>query len=1099
VRAPSRSVMTSDCNDGVPRSQIVHRRATSYTRSVTSSEPETVCASCGRVVGVDASFCGQCGAPRLRLCPECGRENPRDHHFCEHCGISLGGATSTLGERERFVDGERRHLTVMFVDLVGSTALAGRLDPEDLRRVVRRYQARCVETIAAHGGFVANYQGDGIVAYFGYPTAHEEDALQGVRAGLRIAADMPLLAAELGISDLAARIGMHTGLVIVGEMGAGAARLAADVVGETPNVAARVQSVAEPGQVVITGSTRALVDGFVSVESLGTQELKGVDRPVPLFVVRGETSAISRLQASGRRALTPLVGREAEMGILLRCWDLARTGIGQVTVISGEPGIGKSRLVLELREQVRNDGGTVVDLRGSARLQNSALQPVIDHLRRATGIEPGSNAADAVARIEEVIQRSQDPPDGAVDVIAELLEVERFEHQVVPLGPEARRRRTLDVLNALLSGLSQLRPTLLVCEDVQWFDPTTVELMVDLLEHDLPNGLLTVITHRSDHPLPWPAIDGAVALGLGGLRAAEVERVVAQLCGHRELPVEMQRQIADRTDGVPLFVEELTQMLLEGSDDVVAVATARARMVPSTLRELLTARLDRLGSASEIARLMATVGREVSAEFLRAIWRDAPSTLERGLGQLVASGLVQRRRATDSDVYSFKHGLVQDVAYDTQLRSTRIDHHRVIAEVLEQRPDANLNPEVVAHHFTSAALPQRAVRYWQLAGERALERSNDLEAVAHLTAGLELVPELPKGLRRDELELTLLVRLGAPLMTTRGYGSAEVEEVYRRALHLGDALGDVTQLFEALYGILRMHLLRADYHIALDVADRLTALAARAEQPELTVAARRAVGSVLVYCGDDKSEALRALQQAIAIDADLPDTGRRGPALNDVADAGITSRAYAAWVLWLQGRATEADAMSDIAVERARAFGHPFTLALALSFDSWLRQFEGDVAAVRDRAEEVWRFAVDQGFAFWIGWAAIMRGWAEGVGGDAAAAAVEIRQGLADWRATGSRLGTTYFLYLLADTQARAGEIADAIALLGEAEAFAEDTGEGFWLPAILSLRGELLVGTGDAAAGRTELARAVTTASRQGSDALLARAIESQHRPVPH
>lgn len=884
-----------------------------------------------------------------------------------------------------------------------------------------------------------------------------------MRAGLRIIGEMPALAAELNIDDLAVRVGVHTGLVVVSETGAGTSHPSADVVGETLNIAARVQTVAEPGQVVITDSTRTLVDGFVTVESLGTQSLRGVNTPMSLFVVCGETSARSRLEAAGGRSKTLFVGRDAEMGVLLRCWDAARTGDGQVTVISGEPGIGKSRLVLELREHVKADGGTVVGLRGSPRLRNSAVQPIIDHLRRAAGLDHAAVVDNALERIEQLVSRSHSPPSGAVDVIAELLEIDTgVERPQVPLGPEARRRRTLDVLMGLLRGLADEQPTLLVCEDVQWFDPTTIDLMAELLAGRRPNGLLVVITHRSDHPLPWPAIDGAVALALGGLRPEEVDRVVAELCGGHELPADLQRQIADRTDGVPLFVEETTQMLLDVAADAVGVNTALARAVPSTLRDLLMARLDRQGSAIEVAQLAATFGREVSGEFLRAVWPGEQARLERGLEHLVMSGLLQRQRGVDSLTYVFKHSLVQDVAYDSLLRSTRVAHHRVIAEALAARPEAKLNPEVVAHHFASAAMPVQALQFWLLAGERALERSADREAVAHLTAGLELVPDLAAGRARDEQELTLLVRLGAPLMATRGYGSAEVEDVYRRALALGDALGDVTQLFEALYGIFRMHLLRAEYDIALDVAERLGALAARADQPQLTVAASRSAGCVLVYRGDDQPEALRALEHAIATDARQRDTGAHGPALNDVADAGITSRAYAAWSLWLQGRTAEANAMSDSAVERARTLGHPFTLALALSFDSWLRQFQGDVAAVRTRAEEVGRFAAEQGFAFWIGWAEIMRGWADGIDGDPSAAAADIRQGLVDWRATGSQLGTTYFLYLLADVLARSGAVTEALEILGEALAFADETGEGFWLAAIFRLRVELLATTSD-------------------------------------
>lgn len=1059
---------------------------------------EGTCAACVRPVAPDAAFCGWCGATLSRVCRSCGRPNAPSHRFCDGCGTQFTGDDEVPKRRIEPDDGGRRHLTVMFVDLVGSTLLSGRLDPEDMRRVVRAYQARCVEVITPYDGFVANYQGDAVIAYFGFPAAHEDDARQAVRAARHVVAAIPELAAELGVGGLAARVGVHTGLVVVGEMGAGAARLGLDVIGEAPNVAARLQGLAEPNQVVISGSTQALVEGFFTFDSLGTPALKGVDRPLPAYVVLDETDAQTRLDAVGRRGLTPLVGRDAELGQLLATWQAARDGTGRLVVISGEPGIGKSRLVHELHRRVEDDGGAVIELRGSPHSHNSALQPVIDHIRRATGLAHAPSHADGVRRIEAMVRHSRQPPADAVAVIGELLDVETGAPQHhMPLGPEARRRRTLEVLNALLLGLADERAALLVCEDVQWFDPTTIDLLADVFHRDLPDRLLTVITTRSDHPLPWPALGDPVNLSLTRLLTPEVDRIVAQLCGSRELPDDLLRQIADRTDGVPLFVEELTQMLLDTPAERSVAVARSGRSVPSTLRELLMARLDRQGSAADVAQLAATVGREVSDEFLRAIWTGPPETLAAELERLVSSGLMLRGGEGAMAIYSFKHALVQDVAYDSLLKTVRHAHHRTIAEALEARQDgvSPVSPEVIAQHFTSADLPARAVPYWLLAGDRALEQSADREAIGHLTTGLELLAQLPEGRRRDEQELALLVRLGAPLMATRGYGSSDVEDVYRRALALGDGLGDMTQLFEALYGIFRMHLLRAEYSVALDVADRLVALAELADRPECQVAACRAVGSVLVYYGDDKAEALRVLQRAIATDAASGGQRRRAPALNDVADAAVTSRAYAAWALWLQGRTEEADAMSVKAIDAARHLGHPFTLALALSFDLWLRQFENDVDAVRSRAEEVHHFAVEQGFTFWIGWASIMRGWARGASGDPVGGAAEIRQGLVDWQATGSELGLTYFLALLADTLRRAGETEAALEILREASTIAVENDEAFWQPELHRLRAELLAATGDHGGAASALSQAMTTATRQGAAALAARAAATQQR----
>jgi class 3 adenylate cyclase/predicted ATPase len=1054
---------------------------------------------CGHSAASDASFCGSCGAALDQVCLNCRRPNAPSHRFCDGCGLPLDANDVMARRRVESAEGERRHLTVLFADLVDSTSLSGRLDPEDLRRVMRGYQARCVQVINAHEGFVGNYLGDGIVAYFGFPTAHEEDALQAVRAAMRIVESVPELAGELTVDGLSARVGVHTGLVVVGEMGAGESRRSAEIVGEAPNVAARLQTLADPNQVVISGSVLALVEGFFDVESLGAPLLKGLNSALPAFAVVGETDVQNRLDAVRRRGLTPLVGRDAELGLLLQRWQATTGGAGELAVIKGEPGIGKSRLVRELRQHVEADRGVVVELRGSPRFHNSMLQPVIEFLRRAARLDRATSHAEAVRLIDSLVSIAPHAPPDTAELISELLGIETgVQRPQVPLGPEARRRRTLEVLTGLALGLAEQRAALLVCEDVQWFDPTTVELMAGVLEHQLPERLFIVITHRSDHALPWSDLPtGMLSLSLNRLLTPEVDRIVAQLCGDRELSEDVHRQIADRTDGVPLFVEELTQMLLDTPSDASREVVQEERLVPSTLRELLMARLDRQGTAAEVAQLAATVGREVSLGFLRTIWTGVSEDLDHELDQLVESGLMQRDGEGGATSFTFKHSLVQDVAYDSLLKSARQAHHRTIAEALEERMSslAVATPEDIAHHLTAAGLPERAVPYWLLAGERALERSADREAIAHLSAGLALVPEVPEGRQRDEIELTLLVRLGAPLMAARGYGSAEVEDVYRRALDLGDRLGEMTQLFQALYGIFRMHLLRAEYYVALDVADRLVSLAARADGREFTVAASRAVGSVLVYHGDDKAEAVRSLQHAIATDAAGPGPARRVPALNDVADAAVTSRAYLSWTLWLLGRTDEANELSDSAVEAARALGHPFTIALALSFDSWLRQFQGDVEGVRRRSDEAWQFATEQGFTFWVGWATIMRGWTIGVTDDPVEGAAVIRQGLVEWQATGSQLGVTYFLYLLADVLGRAGDTDGALESLREATTIALEKGEAFWQPELYRLRAELLASRGDARGADEELAQAITVATRQGATALLGRARESRQR----
>src|SRR5262245_41073472 len=773
------------------------------------------CASCGFENPDGVKFCEECGANLVRTCPSCGAEVRPTAKFCGDCGAALEAASNPLPAKSRKRQGtttarkarrpavsptaaktsptapeaERRQLTVMFCDLVGSTPLAEQLDPEDLREVVHAYQTTCTAVVHRFGGYIARYVGDALLVYFGYPQAHEDDPQQAVRAGLGIVEAVQTLSpphVQLP-QALQVRIGIHTGLVVVGELG-GRDDREAMALAETPNIAARVQGQAQPNTVVISAATYRLVEGLFECEDRGRPELKGVSTPLVLYRVIKEGEAQSRFQVVARKGLTPLVGREHEYSLLRERWERAKEGAGQVVLLSGEPGIGKSRLIEALKETLEHEGARCLELRCSPYAQNSALQPVIEHLQRRLHFRPDELPEAKLEKLQQALSRSRFPQADTLPLLASLLSLPQPEgYPPLSLSPQKQKEKTQEALVAWLCEEAKQQAVTYAWEDLHWADPSTLELLTLFLAQVPTTRLLAMMTFRPEFTPPWGPRSYLSQLTLSRLGRSQVELMVEKVTGGKALPREVVRQIASKTDGVPLFVEELTKMVVES--DLVREVDGRYELngplpplaIPSTLQDSLMARLDRLATVREIAQVGATIGREFNYDLLQAVSPLDEETLRGRLRQLVEAELVYQSGVPPQARYLFKHALVQDTAYQSLLKSRRQQLHQQVAQVLaEQFPKAvESQPELVAHHYTEAGLIAQAIPYWQQAGQRANQRGANVEAVSHVVTGLELLKTLPDTPTRTQQELPLQLSLGALRIATHGWASPEVENVFR--------------------------------------------------------------------------------------------------------------------------------------------------------------------------------------------------------------------------------------------------------------------------------------------------------------------------------
>jgi TOMM system kinase/cyclase fusion protein len=1001
-------------------------------------------------------------------------------------------------------DAERRQLTVMFCDLVDSTALAVQLDPEDLREVVRAYQDTSAAMIQRFGGYIAQYLGDGLLVYFGYPQAHEDDARRAVRTGLDLVEALGALNARLmpqhGVR-LAVRIGIHTGLVVVGEMGGGS-RQEQLALGETPNVAARIQGLAVPDTVAISPATFRLVRGYFTCQDLGSHVLKGLAAPLQVYRILGESAAQSRLEVAEASGFTPLVGRESEVALLLERWAQSQDGRGQVVLLRGEAGIGKSRLVEALRERVQCEGATRIAFRCSPYYQNSALYPVIDHLQRFLQWQRDDAPEARLDMLERVLQTYRLPLEEVVPLFAALLSVPLPErYPALPLTPQRQRQKTQEALVAWLLEEAERQPVLAVWEDLHWADPSTLEMLGLVLDQAPTARMLTLLTCRPELRLPWNPQAPVTQVILNRLGQAQVETMIAHLTGGKALPAEVVQQVVAKTDGIPLFIEELVKMILESglvqeeADRYVLTGPLPPLAIPSTLHDSLMARLDRLFAARDLAQLGAVLGREFSYEWLQAVSPLDEPMVQQGLAQLVDAELVYQRGLPPQSRYIFKHALIQEAAYQSLLKSTRQRYHQRTAQVLEaQFPETvERQPELVAHHYTEAGLAEHAILYWQRAGQRANERSAHVEAVGHLRKGLEVLQALPDTPERAQQELDLQVALGRALITTRGQAAPDVGQVFNRARELCQQVGGTQQLFGVLPGLHHFHIVRAELQTARELGEELLALAQHIQDPMYLLGAHWTLGGAL-FCLGEFVRAREHWAQSIAL---YEPQQHHAHTVLFGWNLGVFGRAWAPHVLWALGYPDQALAMSREALTLAQELSHPFTLAIALAYAAILHQFRGEPHAVHMQAEAVIALCTEQQFAYYLAWGMTMQGWAQVVQGQDEEGLAQIRRGLAALRATGAALRLPYYLALLAEACGQTGHAAEGLTLLAEALAQAHKTEESWTEAELHRLKGELLLSLSTDNQAEVEgcLHQALAVARRQQAKSLELRAAVSLSR----
>jgi len=985
-------------------------------------------------------------------------------------------------------EAERRQLTVMFCDLQGSTALSQQLDPEVLREVIRSYQEVCAGAVGRFEGHIAKYLGDGLLIYFGYPQAHEDDPQRAARAGLAILEDMLGLNTQADKDlELAVRIGVHTGLVVAGEMGGGDTVEALAIVGETPNIAARLQEAAEPNTLVISDITAYLIQGFFLCEAMGFHDLKGISQPMELFRVVEESGAQTRFDVAAATQLTPLVGREQEVGLLMDRWEQVEEGLGQVVLVSGEAGIGKSRLLQAINDRLAGRPHYRQEYRCSPYHQNSVLHPVIDFLQRWLGFRREDSPEERLAKLERGLADYSVQTTEAVTLLAGILSVP-LDDQYPPLNlsPQGQRQKTMELLVQLVMQAASKQPVLAVFEDLHLADPTTLEFLSLLVEQAPTARVLAMFTFRPEFTPPWGSRSHLTQITLNRLPRRLATDMMAPLTGGKELPDEVVSQIAAKSDGVPLFVEELTRMVIEsgllrevdGRYELSGPLPALA--IPSTLQDSLTARLDRLSSVRESVQLAAVLGREFSYELIRAVSQVDDVVLAQHLEQLVSSEFLYQRGVLPESSYIFKQALIQDAAYNSLLISRRQQYHQQVAQVLEERfPEiVETQPELVAHHFTEAGFNQQAITYWQQAGQIAMHRSANVEAVNHLNKGLELLDILPDSPERAPQEVELQTMLGQSLLQIRGYSAPEVQQALSRARDLIGQIGESPQYLQVMSGLHDYYWIRGEYQSARTVSEQILEAAQISQDPDQIQIAHRRLGSIMLFMGD-----LRAAEEQLNHGIALYDLEQhRSLAMIYGQEPSCAHNIWLGFTKWLLGYPDQASKYIQEALRIAKELAHPFTQAFALGVSATFYCRSRAIQEATECLDTLLPLAEEQNFRMWLVHASLLRGISWAISGYGPEGIEAIIQGLDNAKSIGSEQSRANQLSFLAEAQGAAGQPVQGLSTLEQAFAHVEKSGERFGEADIYRVKGDLLLLSGDSHGEAEECYRLALDIAKQQS-----------------